>query len=1061
MSALHKATHRLLFRQFMALALCSGVVALRYPLPAFLLLIFILLCSKPHNNYLFHVILLFLCAALGLGYASYRTPVVDTPPAWATLYSDPASEYYRKSIRIRASVHSVTALTDRRLQIILQDVRPVDPAGWVEAGTLKKSKPKVATPKTAQPQPSNTEVSKLKIPAQNLVATQIPGSGEQAAVMRPVFNDMHKPLPGYLVLTWEQALTPEGIRPQPEQFNYRRFTKSAVPAVPLFQTARPLPGDEFEATIRLRQIKSLQNFKLWEVEQYWADRSVYFRAWVNGADGDIHIIVKNSSFMLSWREALRQRVLQLLPHDDAVTTGAQAQAVASQNGAKFGGLGLAKAAAAAASDTPKNLPAKNSTVQTSITQATTAQLQDGGNSEVLAQSVLAKRKLSDGAQLIPALLFADKYLLDTPDTDLFARSTLAHSLALSGLHLGYAAAIGYALGYIIFWFFPTVSNWLPRKKLCLFCAFFPALFYLWLGGAPPSLLRAFLMLAVWGVLMLKNRQQVLLDGLIWAVLLIALYSPLTLFDLRLQLSALAVASIAFYMPFLSKLAKALQQRIYPKQLQYAYRQLKIAQHSPPQALTLCNVATGKLPEGALTRARLFYYSRKYSARIVSGFVYTLGLSLVTQLALLPLIAKSFGFTGWALYLNLLWLPVLGFWVMPAAFTALIGTALGLECFAAALFKLAVYPCNALLELLRGMELLLQPQLLPRPHWLFMFAYWLLFFSLPYLIKYVKAVAIARKQRNACPKAACYKLVFILLSALTLAFIPLLQGRFYMGADAVHIRMLDVGQGQAILVEWQGGRRLLLDGGGGGSPRFDLGREVITASLAQNRWPSLDYMLASHPDTDHVQGLIYPASYLPVSQFADNGDVGEGAHYKALHKILQKRGLEPQHLFAGDAFALSASLKLEVLHPPRPDAAAAKLLRGNDAALVCRLVWKGEPLALFCGDIEQRGIKSMLERYLGEPQKLMAKILILPHHGAKSSLSPELYMAVKPQYAVASCGFGNPWNFPSKAVRESLQGLGVPLLSTSECGQIHFTVNKEQVLSFETARSFLLGEVLVP
>lgn len=592
--------------------------------------------------------------------------------------------------------------------------------------------------------------------------------------------------------------------------------------------------------------------------------------------------------------------------------------------------------------------------------------------------------LRDGAELVPALLFGDKYLLDSRDAELFARSTLAHSLALSGLHLGYAATLGYFAVFLLYRLRPALALRLPRRKAALIGGAVPALAYLWLGGAPPSLLRAALMLAFVGWTLFRGRPLALADALIWAVAAILLWEPKAAFDLRLQLSALCIAALAWAGPLFARVNSGL------KRPGFLWRLLR--------------------------GAALLFLS-----------------SLVIQLALAPLLIKTFGLYGLAMPLNVLWLPVLGAAVMPCAFLGLLASALHLPALAEALFQGAALPCGVLLDLLRGMDSCgsLPALLPPRPHWLSLLGFCFLLSLAPW----------GKRGAGRVPK------IILAVFLLVVPFLP-------PDPAGLRLHLLDVGQGQSVLLEWEG-KRLLIDGGGPASPRFDVGREAAAASLAQNRLPRLDYMLASHLDTDHSGGLVFPLRHLRVDWYADNGGAVENAPAREIVRLLAEKGLERRVLRAEDALDLGGGLVLEVLHPalPRDEIPPDP----NHDSLVLRLLWNGRGLALICGDVDKTAQRAMLRRL--SPDALAAEALVLPHHGAASALLPEFYRAVGPRLALASAGYGNYWNFPSPAVKNALLEEKIPLLGTASFGRISLSwTGPGDNLRLSTARS---GELSPP
>jgi competence protein ComEC len=497
------------------------------------------------------------------------------------------------------------------------------------------------------------------------------------------------------------------------------------------------------------------------------------------------------------------------------------------------------------------------------------------------------------------------------------------------------------------------------------------------------------MLAFMALLLCRKRPHTPGDALIWAVVLIVLFDPVSLFDLSLQLSAGCIAALVLFSP----LYKILRER-----------RSGFSRKNPPGSLVLKGL-----------RALLLI--------LLS--------SLVIQIVLAPLLARVFGLLGLGLPLNALWLPALGLLVMPASFLGLLAAGLHLETLANLLFYLASLPCGWMIQILRLLDAsALLPAFYPlRPHWLSIMAYWFILALVPQLYARITQGAFF-SGRGPALKLLC---AFLLLAA------PCLWRQYEDTRDRLRLRLLDVGQGQAVLLEWKGGRRLLLDGGGSNSPRFDPGRRIVAATLADNRFPSLDYMLASHLDGDHAKGLVFLLRHLPVNYYGDNGEIPDKAFAREILELLEEKGLRRKVFRAEERLFLEKDLWLEFLHP------AKEASGSNNASLVIRLVWQGQGLALLCGDVEKSGQRKMLRRAraAGE-ESLKADIVLAPHHGSAGALLPELYLAARPRLVLASAGYANPWNFPSFRVRSALRELGIPLLDTASCGQI--------VVEWEAARA---------
>lgn len=582
----------------------------------------------------------------------------------------------------------------------------------------------------------------------------------------------------------------------------------------------------------------------------------------------------------------------------------------------------------------------------------------------LRAKLLANTPEGQGRAMLLALLMGDRFLL-TPDTmDLVQRASLAHSLALSGLHLGFVVGLGWLLARAWGWIAPGLYLHLPRPKLAVLISAPLVLGYLWLGQAVPSLLRAALMFASWGLLLLMGRQRVLIDGLFLALVVILALSPAAVFDLRLQLSALAVAGLALAWPL--------------------GRDLLAGKHRP-------------------------WWQRPGIAAL--GI---LAVSCVATLALLPLQAWYFGRISPHLYLNVLWLPMLGLVVFPLGITGLLLVIIPGSAPAAGLVLGAA--CAVLEAMLAGLHALDAAGLLTvvipaRPLWPQLIGYWAMLLA---------AGAWWNNPRKLRPG--------IVAAALALLLLPPLVSLVQEQRPGVSLRLLDVGQGQAVLVESARGKRWLVDGGGFWTRDFDLGRVIVGPTLTHGRPPRLTSVFLSHADFDHYRGLLYPLRHFTVDAFFSQGRGPKGEEGEELATILQARSIPHDVLRAGDRVRLNHDLILEVLHPDDNWINAAK---DNNASLVLRLLWHGRPLALLPADVELPAIAALLQR----DQDLAADVLIVPHHGSRTSFSPSLFDRVDPALALVSSGYLNYFNHPHPEVAHALQERGVRLLNTGDHGAI--------------------------
>jgi competence protein ComEC len=622
------------------------------------------------------------------------------------------------------------------------------------------------------------------------------------------------------------------------------------------------------------------------------------------------------------------------------------------------------------------------------------------------------------------MIFADRSQISHEQGELFNKSTLAHSLALSGLHLGFAVLAGFALAHVVGLLYPGLWLHIARPSLAMLFSLPFAALYLWLGQMPVSLIRAACMLAFWSLLIFLKRPRVLLDGLFAALAVILTVNPLALFDIGLQLSALSVAAIALCLPGLSQLS-----------------------------------------------FRVFPLSRYpgFGGKALRGSLVLLGTSFCIQIALLPLTSHIFGFSGLLFPLNLLWLPVLASIVLPLAFAGLFLAALGADTLASFVLYLANVPGEALMALLTALDNagMLPAPVLPRPHWLTAAGYWALLLAVPGLLQRLLQ-SLAGRQSVAHPNRSTTGegrppglsgYAAFALCGLIMLLLPVGWALFENTRPGVSVRLLDVGQGQAVLLEWTGlggdrpAGRVLVDGGGFNIGSFDVGRAVVSPALTRNALPRLDMAIATHPDADHISGLFFILQHFAVGRYYGNEDAPAPLLDEQERAALERRGLRKEVLYAGDRLTLAQDLYLEILWPPHEDQWAmlprgAKRDRINNASLVARLVWRGVPLALLCGDVQIAALRGLLQ--IQDSAGLGAQVLVLPHHGSASSLVPEFYRAVGPRLALVSCGYGNQWGFPTFAVVAALEALDIPLRSTAQFGQIAVRwrdANAEPEISF--------------
>ena len=269
-----------------------------------------------------------------------------------------------------------------------------------------------------------------------------------------------------------------------------------------------------------------------------------------------------------------------------------------------------------------------------------------------------------------------------------------------------------------------------------------------------------------------------------------------------------------------------------------------------------------------------------------------------------------------------------------------------------------------------------------------------------------------------PKIRLIILAFLLLCSILSVYALYNEGR----NGVLTVAFLDVGQGDAIYIEAPNGNQVLIDGG----PSKAVLRELSKVMPFYDR--TIDVVLATHADQDHVGGLPDVLKKYKVNIFLESGVPGESSSYKELEKIasssndikkiLAKRGMDVD---LGDGVVLQILFPVSVFDE----------METNKASIVAKLVY-GENEFLFTGDSP-----TAIENYLVSLGGLSSDVLKAGHHGSKTSTSQAFVSAVSPQYAVISVGKDNKYGHPNQETLDTLNNFGAKIIRTDESGRIIF------------------------
>lgn len=406
------------------------------------------------------------------------------------------------------------------------------------------------------------------------------------------------------------------------------------------------------------------------------------------------------------------------------------------------------------------------------------------------------------------------------------------------------------------------------------------------------------------------------------------------------------------------------------------------------------------------------HARSYlpRSRAAAWLLASVAASLATEIALLPVSAQAFSrVTSAGLILNLIAVPMMGIAqvagivVALAPFDGLASTA-GWFAYAAA---------HALVESSRLVDA--APWLtlrVPPPGVLLLTTYY---------GALAVAVWVTRARRGA---VAAWLLAAAVIAGLRP---PPWPGR----GDAtplLRLDVFDVGQGEAMLMRL-GGETLQIDAGGApfGNGSFDVGARVLMPALWARGVRSLDTLLITHGDPDHLGGAAAVVEAFEPRELWEGIDVPRQTPMRELRDRAAARGAHLETRRAGDVVEWSGA-RIRVLHPPAPDWERPRVR--NDDSVVLEIV-HGVVAILLTGDISSDVERDLVPRLTSAP----IRILKVAHHGSRTSTSQALLESWRPQYALLSAGRGNTFGHPAPDVLRRLESIGAAIFRTDRDGQI--------------------------
>lgn len=249
------------------------------------------------------------------------------------------------------------------------------------------------------------------------------------------------------------------------------------------------------------------------------------------------------------------------------------------------------------------------------------------------------------------------------------------------------------------------------------------------------------------------------------------------------------------------------------------------------------------------------------------------------------------------------------------------------------------------------------------------------------------------------------------------------------AGTLTVDVLDVGQGDAIVLQSPAGKTVLIDAG--------TGKRDVVPMLRARGIDAIDLAIASHAHADHIGGMDEVLEAFPVRIYVDQAMAHTTATYAKVMDLVESKNIPYKPGSNGVIFNLDDGIRLEILAPTE------RRLRGtrsdlNSNSVVAR-VTKGDHCMLFTGDAEEP-----TERLLVQKGLQPCDVLKVAHHGSGHSSSQRFLDAVQARHAIISCGKDNKYKHPSPEALERLERTGLRVHRTDTQGTIRVMMHDHEL-----------------
>lgn len=623
------------------------------------------------------------------------------------------------------------------------------------------------------------------------------------------------------------------------------------------------------------------------------------------------------------------------------------------------------------------------------------------------KSILKANLDENEAELCIGLVIGDRTNLAEDIQEDFKTSNLTHTLAVSGSHFVY---IILAVTYI--------NKFLKRKRLGQILMLIVIVLFMNLTGNTGSVVRSGIMASLGVVASIIHRKSDIWNNMAIAMLIQIILNPYIIFDVGVQLSYGGVIGIVAFNKVVTNFIEQLNnklRKIFDNLIKNNNKKNKIIKL--PNNISICN-----------------YIKESISVTISANIV------------IIPIMMYTFNTISLSFVIsNLLAGAILGIIVLYAF--ALIFLYMILHNLISPLFiilnlmlKLLIYIAHCCSLIPFSKIYVVTPNIV-----LIILLYIMLYlknsedFLQKILSKLNKFIAKITNWANIHSKDTSmvifkrFTLICLIVVIVANFTFPIMASK----RNNLEVNFIDVGQGDSTLIRVSN-KTILIDGGGSSyGETFDVGEMTLFPYLLDRGIRTIDYVIVSHFDSDHCQGLNFVLENMKVKNAIISSLGQKSSEYETFLNLAKKQNTNLIYVKKGDTIKIGKSI-IKILFPDNEPITDNEK---NNNALVFKFMWKNISI-LFTGDIEEKAENKILNLYEDDSEELRATILKVAHHGSKTSSTKQFLEAVNPKIALIGVGEDNNFGHPNSGVLDRIDGLGCKIYRTDKCGEISIRFDKQ-------------------